>query len=164
MRRAPAATGWTFQAAPAAPASGGPARRLRTTIGALVLAMACGGDGEAVAPAPPADVVGTYTLEQIDNSDLPAVVDRTTTRTIELMAETLTLKADRTFSDVTTLREKAGTSDRTITQQASGTYIVNGNIVIFAYAPNNARATATYNSGALSMVVSGIGYRYRRAP
>jgi hypothetical protein len=164
MRRVRAATGGTFQATHATRGSGSPARRLRAAVGALALAMACGGDGEAVDPATPSDVTGTYTLRLIDNGTLPAVVERSTTRTIELLAETLTLNADRTFTDVTELRETTGTTVRTATQQASGSYIVNGNIVIFSYAPSGAKATATYNTGTLSMLVSGIGYQYRRSP
>jgi hypothetical protein len=165
MRRALAATGWTFQAAQATRTSGGPARRLRAAIGALALAMACGGgDGDPVGTAPPADVVGTYRLQRIGNSMLPAVVERTTTRTIELISETLTLNADRTFTDVTDLRETTGATVRTVAQRATGTYTLNGNIVIFSYAPENAKATATYGAGGLSMVVGGISYQYSREP
>jgi hypothetical protein len=140
-------------------------RRMRAMLGALVLAMACGDDkGEGVELVAPSDVTGTYTLRLIDNALLPAVVDQTTTRKIELLAETLTLNADRTFTDVTDLRETVGSTIRTATQQASGSYIINGNLVIFSYAPDGAKATATYSTGTLSMSILGVSYQYRRTP
>jgi hypothetical protein len=162
MRRAPAATGGTFQAAPAAHACGAARRRLLAAIGALALVAACGDDGERVSPTTPSDVTGTYTLRRINNDSLPVVVEQTTGRRIELLSETLTLNADRTFTDVTDLRQTAGTAVTTATQRAAGTYIVNGTLVIFSYAPDNARATATYSNGSISMLVGGSTYLYRR--
>ena len=138
-------------------------RRPPLSLATLALAAACGGD-DAASPAGPSCAAGAYTLVSYNGRALPTPVVETTTGRIDLLAQTLTLAANATFTDVSELRQTLTPSNQvtTSTTRESGQYVVNGSIVILTYAPNNARATATCNSSSLTVSGGGAVYEFRR--
>jgi hypothetical protein len=90
------------------------------------LAIACGAPTEVAGPS------GTYTLATINGKPLPGLVSRSSDRTIELLASTLTLTADRRFSFSARMRVTVvGGSPIETAESAQGSWELRGTIVDF---------------------------------
>jgi hypothetical protein len=98
-------------------------KRCRTERSAAIalaaFTIACGG-GEPAAPA--GAEVGTWNLATINGSALPVVVARTQAAQTEVTAGMIVLNADRSFVDVTSTRNVAGTSATVSTDTVRGVY------------------------------------------
>jgi len=93
-------------------------------------------DVAAQQTSPPPAIAGTYTLAQVDNGDLPAVVREADGCREELTAATLTLQADNTWNLQTTIKRQCGeqtAEEKTATQQ--GTFTAAELAIQFAAAP-----------------------------
>ena len=132
-------------------------RRFAAAAG-LVLA-ACGGDHDPVSPEQ--TIAGAYTLRTIDGAALPVTVNLEDA-TFTVTRATLSLKADRTYSQsITATVTLAGT---TVTQTLpdAGTYTVNGTTVSFVSASDGSSGTAAYANGTLTVSQEGTVLVYQR--
>lgn len=93
-----------------------------------ILATACGGGDETTAPNTDA-AVGVYTLSTINGGSLPQVVETNGNDTAEITAGVVTLRADRTFSDVTQLRITISGNASIVSDSATGTWTRQGSTV-----------------------------------
>ena len=100
-------------------------------LGALTMfgTTACGDDEPS---GPGASVAGTYNLSTVNGDPIPSTVyegsDLGFYYKVEVVSGVLTLRANGTFDDVTTIRETEGTSaPESSVVQASGTFVRAGN-------------------------------------
>ena len=89
---------------------------------------ACGSDSSTE----PSAIVGTWTLQTINGSALPFVLEQSATEKSEILSEVVTISAGGTFTESTTLRS---TVNGTVTTQSfpdGGTYTVSGSTLNLA--------------------------------
>ncbi|MGH7709992.1 MAG: hypothetical protein ACREOG_01840 [Gemmatimonadaceae bacterium] len=107
-------------------------RRIIPAAIALVAAFGCGGGGDdSTGPPGPDVVVGLYTLATVNGQALPVVVDQLGNDKAEVTAGTVTLRADRTFTDITQVRLTIAGNVTNETETATGTWTRQTNTVQF---------------------------------
>lgn len=89
------------------------------TIGGL-LALPLAATAQDPAP-PPVDFSGTYTLAQVDDTDLPVQFDERENCRHEVIGATLTINADNTWNIETQVRETCGemVNEETTTEEGN---------------------------------------------
>lgn len=107
----------------------------RLAIGAAALfTLACNG-GDAIV-AVPATVDGVYALSTLNGMALPATlvdtIDGVQNRVTFMSPTTFTLKPDKTYRVVLTLRFVIGSTTETLTDSSAGTYSLTGQQVSFS--------------------------------
>lgn len=94
----------------------------------ILAATACGGGSDTTAPN--ADgVVGVYALSTINAALLPQVVDQNGNDIAEVTQGIVTLKADKTFTDVIHLRLTVSGNVTTVADSTAGSWTRQGNTV-----------------------------------
>jgi hypothetical protein len=134
-------------------------RRWRaTTLGlATMIVTACGSD---TSTAPDA-VVGIWTMQSVNGSPLPYTV-QLGGQTYQILADQLTLRSSRTFTDEFTIQqptETGGVDFQTI--PSSGTFAVNGNTVVFTYTDGSTE-TGTVSGESMTIAESGFSAVYTK--
>jgi hypothetical protein len=125
-------------------------RRLIASL-ALFAFTACSKD-----PASPStSVVGAYTLQTVNGSGLPFVVQAAGPR-IEVVSETLVLNAAGAFDAATVLRTTNGTTVTTTTDNEAGTYSIAGTTATFRDSGGAVEATGTIGGGKLTLTQEGL--------
>jgi hypothetical protein len=94
-------------------------------------AMSCGGGSDTTGPPLADAAVGVYTLATINSQQLPVIV-QSGNEQVEITGGVVTLKEDRTFSDVTQLRITTGGAVTSETDAASGSWTRQANTVQFS--------------------------------
>jgi len=94
-------------------------------------AMACGGGSNTIAPPAVDAAVGVYTLSTINGQTMPVIVQQSGNDKVEITGGVVTLKEDRTFSDVTNARITVAGSVTSESDAASGTWTRQANTVQF---------------------------------
>lgn len=106
-----------------------PARMLLVAI-ALTAAISCGGgSSDTTGPPAPDAAVGVYTLATINGQQLPVIVEQSGNDQVEVTQGVVTLKEDRTFSDITQVRLTVGGTVTTETETAAGSWTRQANTV-----------------------------------
>jgi hypothetical protein len=95
----------------------------------MLAAAACGGGSDTTAPPDADGVVGVYTLSTINGAMLPQVVDQNGNDTAEVTQGIVTLKADKTFTDVIHLRLTVSGNVTTVADSTVGSWTRQGNTV-----------------------------------
>ena len=96
---------------------------------ALAVFAACGSD-DSTGPEE-TNIEGAYTLTTINGQQLPVVVEQQGSDRAEVTQGTVTLNADRTFSDVIQLRFTISGQVTSETDAANGTWTRTGSTVQF---------------------------------
>lgn len=107
-------------------------RRIALAAGMLLALAACSGSDGPTEPTA-ASVVGAYSLQTIAGHPLPAVILQDASGKREVIAGTLSLNQDGTFSDVGTIRDSFGGTVVTNSSGDFGTYSLTGAAVILRY-------------------------------
>lgn len=105
--------------------------RMLAVATALMAALACGGGSDTTAPPAVDGAVGVYTLSTINGQPMPVIVQQSGNDKVEITGGAVTLKADRTFSDVTNARLTVAGSVTSESDSASGTWTRQTNTVQF---------------------------------
>ncbi len=103
--------------------------RMLVVAAALMAAMSCGGGSDTTAPPGADAAVGVYTLSTINGQQMPVTVQQSGNDKIEIMGGVVTLKEDRTFSDITQVRLTVGGTVTSETETASGSWTRQANTV-----------------------------------
>ena len=106
--------------------------RMLAVATALFAVMACGGGSDTTAPPGADAAVGVYTLVTINGQPMPVIVQGSGNDKIEVTGGAVTLKQDRTFSDITNARITAAGSATSESDTVSGTWTRQANTVQFA--------------------------------
>ena len=129
-------------------------------LGTLALfgTAACGGDDDDPT-GPGGTATGTYTLRTVNGQNVPTTVyegdDLGFYYKVEVLSGHVTLDADGTFEDVTTIRETEGTGTPTPSEFVTvGTYTRTGNTLTFTDDDTGEDYTITVQSDG-SLVQSG---------
>ena len=131
-------------------------RRIVAT--ALVpLFVACG-DSEPTAP----DINGQYTLQRVNGSILPGILDATATDTVRATGGFAVIRSDGTWAGELNLMITSGGFVFPTTDNGSGTYTRDGDTVHFREASDGSVVVATVNGGTLVMTVDGDMLEFHR--
>ncbi len=95
------------------------------------LAIGIGCDDDQTAPGEVEAVAGTYALVSVDGAPLPAVLQESGNDKVELLAGTVAMDDDGTFTAQSQLRITLNGAVTPRTDQASGTWTLNGDTVRF---------------------------------
>ena len=109
------------------------------------------------------DAVGAYTLRTIDGQNLPVIVDQQGNDIAEVIQGSVTLNANRTFTDLTVLRITEGGVVTTENDETSGTWSLAGRTVQFAPGGLPAPYAMAWDGGdELTQLFNGFTLVYRR--
>ena len=107
--------------------------------------------------------VGVYSLQTIDGRPLPVIVDQQGNDMAEVAQGTVTLAADRSFSDVTLLRITASEVVSTETDSANGTWTLSGRTVGFTPSDMSGPYEMIWDGGnQLSQLFNGFTLVYQK--
>jgi uncharacterized lipoprotein YajG len=125
---------------------------------AVVLPLAaCEGPAD-----PTQNVVGTYTLVQLNGSPLPALTSQDAFGRVELVSGTLTLRSDRSFAETLHGRfTPTSGAIQTNTVNNSGTFTVTGSTVRLQ-SSEGATYSGTLNGNILEYALQGFLLRYHK--
>ena len=134
-------------------------RRLRSTmlVLATMIVSACGSDKSTAPDA----IVGIWSMKSVNGSPLPYTV-QLGGQTYQILADQLTLRSNRLFSDEFTVQqptESGGVDIRTI--PSSGTFSVNGNTVVLTYTDGTTE-TAVVSGDSMTLTASGYSAVYAK--
>ena len=104
--------------------------RIATAFLALA-AIACGGDSTAPQVDVYAQAAGTYALVSLNGRALPATVFQDATIRTDITSASLTLRADRTFTETIDAVNIQGTSQQPERQVHNGTFTLTGTAAAF---------------------------------
>ena len=96
---------------------------------------ACSGDSTS-----PSSIAGTYNLQTIDGQSLPVVVFEEGTDKVEVMAGSMILNSDQTYSESVSFRITDGAIVTTDIEASAGSWTLSGSAITFT-------ATAGDNAG-----------------
>lgn len=130
---------------------------IAVAIATLSLAAAGCGGGDKVT-APDAGIVGTYTLQKLNNAGPPFVTSQDATYRAEVLSWAITLKSDHTFTWSANVTETDNGTTTTSTETSSGTYSITGSVVRLTDPSDNSYMDATVVGNEMSITIdSGIG-------
>ena len=131
-------------------------RQLAVAALAALTITACGDD-----PVSPDNIAGTYQLNTINGQPLPFTLIEDGADRLELIAGTIVLRSNSTFTDSTTLRLTSGTTVETEPTVAAGTYSIDDGIITFT--PDDSPPyTVTVSGSTLVQREQGLVLEYRR--
>jgi hypothetical protein len=139
---------------------------LAGSIGAIVLAVACGGSGGDSGPTgSTGGTTGAYVLQSVNGGSLPGTYRQTAAERLTLDSAVIRLSSNGAFSDlrVTTLYDFAGVHK--VSDTKTGTWTESGGTVTFSF--NNdlgipSTATATLANGVMTKVESGVTLKFQK--
>lgn len=123
----------------------------------LVFLGACGDSGTG----PEDSTSGTYALETVNGNRVPYTILQFGNDKIEVVAGSITINADNTFSWRVTLRTTEGGRVTTEEDRYTGTYTRNNNAFSFTDNEGDAYA-ASVQGGTLTMTVEGLVLVFRK--
>ena len=134
-------------------------RKLLLLLLALLIPLAaCGDDGVG----PDNDDAGTYALQNVDGSPLPAVlVSAGVNYRLEVTAAQITLNADRSFSSSFNYRQTVGGTVTTETENASGKYVRNNDDLVFTYSDGD-QVTGSLTGNTLTIRAEGYQFVFQK--
>jgi hypothetical protein len=137
---------------------------------AALIAGACGtDDGTPVAPPTEQNIVGTWSLSNV-NGSLPYRVGGDGTRVLDIVSGSFEVRSDKTFSDVVTTRFSYvdGMTDPVVqTSSESGTWALIGRFLELRYPAGVVADTAVVDTAGLTGSLlhrsdGGLVFTYRR--
>lgn len=127
---------------------------------ACTAAVSCGGGSDTIAPPAPDAAVGVYTLTTINGQALPVVIEQAGNDKAEITAGVVTLKADKTFTDITQVRVTVSGNVSSQTENAAGTWTRQVNTVQFTPAGFTAYSMTWDGGNRLTQVIDAFTLIY----
>lgn len=115
---------------------------------------ACGGKDSTG----PDSIAGTYTLTTVNNAQLPFTTSQDATYKAEILASSITLRDDKTFTWSLTGRSTDNGIVDQGTDSFSGTYTITGSTLTLKDPEGS--TTATLGDGVITMVIDGPAGRF----
>ncbi len=134
----------------------------RLILPVLMLVMA-GCDSGLSPEIHPARHTGTYVLSTVNGAKLPFIVDELMNDRVEVIAGSIDLNADGTFTDRATFRETRAGEVTTHESATTGTYSREVSIVNFRSGDQGGTYRASISGTALVIIAEGLRGVYRRA-
>jgi hypothetical protein len=137
-------------------------RRLAATVLLIAAATlpACGDStGPGLGLGTP---TGTYTLRTVNGSQLPFTLEASSTATVVLVGDVLTLQDGGRLTESFTLRITQNSATTTETGTASGVWTVTGTAVTLTFDDEGPILSGTLSGGVMTIVDSGLSLVYRR--
>jgi hypothetical protein len=138
------------------PSSRGSMRRFVALL-VFATAVACGGDSTS----PSATVSGTYTLQNVNGSQLPFTVFDVGTEKYEILTDAVILNEGGTWTESGTDRSTVSGQVTTSTITDAGTYTLNGTAITFVSAQSGT-TNGSVGSGTLTITDQGIVAVYQK--
>jgi hypothetical protein len=110
---------------------------------------------------PDAKHVGTYRLDTVNGSKLPAVLVQLGADKLEITEASITLNADNSYTGQVTLRETEGGRTSTETSRESGTYTRNNNAITLS-SDDGETQSASLSGRTLTMTLEGFVLVYKK--
>lgn len=126
---------------------------------AMLGILACGSSTES---SQATSVVGTWSLQTINGTPLPFVIQQTGANTEQITSDVYRLVAGGVFTQMT---GKRFTINGVVTTQSvpdAGIYVVNGNAVTVQYNSDGSRATAVWSGDTMTIAGGGFVSVYTR--
>lgn len=129
-----------------------------TLLLVLALLVGCGDDGTG----PGGSIVGTWSLQSVNGTNLPFVIAQTGQNKTELTGDVYSVLAGGAFTQVTTIRTtiNGAVTNQTITD--SGSYTQNGTAVTFFFASDGSSVTGAVSGSTITMADDGVSGIYRK--
>ncbi len=124
----------------------------------VVLAAACGDDDGPTATID--SVAGTYTLRTVNGASVPAVAETTPVR-LEILSGSVTLNADRSFTNLLQIRTTDAGTVSTREVRLAGTYTLSGATLTLTD-PAQGQIRAPVADGAITVSDGDVTFVYRR--
>ena len=134
-------------------------RKIVLMLLALMLPLAACGD-DSTGPGE-TNITGTYTLQTVGGSPLPATLDQRGADRLQITAGRTTLNQDRTFSQSLTLRITQSGAVTTTEFPLNGTYTQNNNAIIFRY-NDGEEAAGSISGNTLTITDEGLVFVFRK--
>lgn len=136
--------------------------RMLAVATVLLAAMACGGGSDTTSPPGVDAAVGVYTLTSINGQPMPVIVQESGNSKTEITGGVVTLKGDRTFTDVTNARITTGGNVTTESDGVSGSWTRQANTVQFAPTGFEAYSMTWDGSNRLTQTFQGFTLIYNK--
>lgn len=104
---------------------------------------------------------GKWNLTAVEDKPLPYKIIGAGTR--EVVDDVLTLNADKTFTESTTLRTTLNGTTTSQTVNDSGTYEFNSVVVTFHFQSNGTIGSGTLEGRKMKVITSGLSFTYAKA-
>jgi hypothetical protein len=132
------------------------------TLLALFVSVSLAGCSSYSLTTPTSELLtGTWNLTAVEGKSLPYKILGPGTR--EVTADVLTLAADGTFSESTTIQTTANGTVTTETVPDSGTYEFNSVVVTFHFMSNGTIGSGTISGKKMTVVTSGLSFTYTKS-
>lgn len=130
-----------------------------------VLAVACGGDDDPIAPVTEQTVVGAWNLRGVNGGPIPFALAQTVDVLLQVRSGTITLTADKRYRDVQDFRiSRSGQSDTLFSDTISGRWTLVGNEMTVAVdeIDGGGQIPLLFVNNQLLKLESGFTYNYRK--
>ncbi|MEO7711961.1 MAG: hypothetical protein ABIV10_03505 [Gemmatimonadaceae bacterium] len=117
----------------------------------LLALLACGGDGST---SPGASIAGAYSLTTVNGAPLPFVATQAGTYKYEITADTYTLAAGGTWTEMRADRTTSNGAVTTSTKTDAGSWSTNGTVITLT-SPTNGAVSGTVSGNTLSLTSQG---------
>jgi len=122
---------------------------------------ACGGS-DATAPSASVSIVGSWTLQSVNGSPLPYVMDRNGADKSEMTADILTFLTSGQFTDIAQVRVTSGGQVSTLAVQQAGTYAANKGNVTLTFAGDASTAQGSQSGSTFTLGLNGLSLAYKK--
>ena len=107
-------------------------------------------------------LTGNWNLTAVDGNSLPYAPPHVGLDQQEVTADVLTLSADKTFSEATTLRITKNGQVTTQTVVDAGTYEFNSYVVTFDFKSNGTVGSGTLSGRKMKVITQGVTFSYEK--
>ena len=133
-------------------------RKLLAVLIGIAIMAAC---GDSTGPSE-TNISGTYELQTINGQNLPFTLLIVGTYQLEIAAGSVTINANGTYEESTTVREIDGSSTTTTTETSSGTWTRTNNAVTFVDGEDQTSLTGALSGSTLTFSEEGSTLVYQR--
>lgn len=139
----------------------------RYIMALAVLGLAACGGSDSTAPDPGQAAVGSYTLSQVNGTNVPMVYYQNTAGHVDITSGTISLRADHSFTEtvnITTVYTSGGSQPTTAV--TNGTFSVTGTQVTFTVPAQGTDPAFSYTgavaAGVVSYTYEGDSFKYQK--
>lgn len=128
-------------------------------VSATTLAL-LGGCGSDRAVTPPAGLEGEYALETVNGMTLPFLKGESASERVEVVAGSLTLRSDRTYSGNIVEQWTIGSNTEFFPETSAGTFSVSGNRLTFTESGSGAVYYGTIDGNRISATLIDVTFGF----
>jgi hypothetical protein len=131
-----------------------------TMILAILSAAGCGGDSTSPATQ---SIVGSWTLQSVNGSPLPFIVQQTGTDKLELLSDVIVISGTGSFTQTTSVRTTTNGVPTTQPVADAGSYTLNGSAITLHFNSDGFTGTASWSGNTITTTTAeGLALVYKR--